>query len=307
MTPAPLPALEVVRPGPLTTVQDLGRPGRAALGVGASGAVDRGALRLANRLLGNPERAAGLELTFGGLEVRARGDLLVALTGARGMLETGPGTRGAAADRAAVLAAYDSAFPLPDGAVLRVLAPTAGLRTYLGVRGGIAVAPVLGSRSTDLLAGIGPARLADGDLLPVGPAPAEPPAAVEVAPVAAPATGDVRLQVVLGPRDDWFSAEAVRRLLTEPYEVSPESNRVGIRLDGPALERARDGELPSEGVVPGAVQVPTGGRPVLFLADAPVTGGYPVVAVVVRADLDRAGQARPGQRLRFRPVPGGPR
>jgi len=294
-------ALEVLEPGPLTTVQDLGRPGHAALGVGRSGAADRGALRLGNRLVGNPEDAAGLEVTLGGLVVRARGDLLVALTGAQGQVGVEPADAAAAASGAG----GNAAFPLPGGAVLRLRAPRAGLRTYLAVRGGVDVVPVLGARATDLLSGLGPPPVAGGQVLPVGAAPGTPPPPVDVAPVATPPTGDVELRVVLGPRDDWFTAEAVRRLLTQAYVVSPESNRVGLRLDGPPLERARGGELPSEGVVPGSVQVPGGGRPVLFLADAPVTGGYPVAAVVVRADVDRAGQVRPGQRLRFRAVRGG--
>ncbi|MBT2886643.1 biotin-dependent carboxyltransferase family protein, partial [Streptomyces sp. McG5] len=136
-------------------------------------------------------------------------------------------------------------------------------------------------------------------VLPAGPAPAAFPC-VDLAPVRTAFGGEPQLRVALGPRDDWFTPEAVRRLLAEPWTVGAASDRVGMRLEGPALERAVGGELPSEGMVPGALQVPPGGRPVLFLADHPVTGGYPVVACVLRADLDLAAQARPGQTLRFR-------
>ena len=284
-------ALEVLEPGPATTVQDLGRPGLAALGVGTSGAVDAPSLRLANRLLANPEGSAGLEVTLGGLTARARGDLLVAVTGAVGELRVD--------DR---VVAPNALVPVDDGRVLRLGRAQAGLRSYLAVRGGLAVEPVLGSRSTDVLAGLGPPQLRAGDVVPVGDPPAAVPL-VDLAPVPAPPGGDLELRVLLGPRDDWFTPAALAAFLSQPYTVSTESNRVGMRLEGPPLERARDGELPSEGVVPGAVQVPAGGSPVVFLADHPLTGGYPVVAVVVSADLPLAGQARPGQRLRFRALP----
>ncbi|WP_151773253.1 biotin-dependent carboxyltransferase family protein [Streptomyces abyssomicinicus] len=276
-------ALEVLATGPLATVQDLGRPGLAAVGVGLSGAADRGSLRLANRLVGNEEGAAGVEVTFGGLSVRARRAVTVAVTGAACPLTTG---------------AMNSVVHLAPGQRLTLGTPVAGLRSYLAVRGGIAVPAVLGSRSRDVLAGLGPAPLAVGDVLPAGPPPAAPPC-VDLAPVAAAPSGEVLLRVRLGPRDDWFTGAAVRELLSAPWTVGAASDRVGMRMDGPALPRAVTGELPSEGMVPGALQVPPGGRPVLFLADHPVTGGYPVIAVVLRDDLDRAAQARPGQALRF--------
>lgn len=279
--------LGVVATGPLTTVQDLGRPGLAALGVGQSGAADADALRLANRLVGNPEGHAGLEVTFGGLEVRGHGGMYVALAGAPCPM---------AVDGRQV-APYGPVW-LPDGATLRLDAPPCGLRSYLAVRGGIEVPPVLGSRATDTLAGLGPAPLAPGDQVPVGmPGAAMP--GVDLATVRRPEHGEVRLRVVLGPRDDWFTSDARRALLSESYEVTAESNRVGMRLAGPALERARDGELSSEGMVCGALQVPPSGQPTLFLADHPVTGGYPVIATVVADDIGPASQARPGQVLRF--------
>ncbi|MDH6226937.1 biotin-dependent carboxyltransferase family protein [Streptomyces sp. MJP52] len=278
-------ALEVLAAGPLATVQDLGRPGLAAVGVGLSGAADRGSLRLANRLVGNEEGAAGVEATFGGLSVRALRAVTVAVTGAVCPLTVG---------------AMNSVVHLAAGQRLTLGTPTAGLRSYLAVRGGIAVPAVLGSRSRDVLAGLGPAPLAAGDVLPAGPAPAAPPC-VDLAPVAAvpPERGEVVLRVRPGPRDDWFAPGAVRELLSAAWTVGAASDRVGMRLDGPVLPRAVEGELPSEGMVPGALQVPPGGRPVLFLADHPVTGGYPVIAVVLRDDLDHAAQARPGSTLRF--------
>lgn len=281
-------ALEVLDPGPLTTVQDLGRPGLASLGVGAAGAADRSSLRLANRLVGNPDGVAGLETTLGGLAVRARGHLTVAATGAP--------CRITVAGRAVAMHAV---VHVPDGAEVRLATPQAGVRTYLALRGGVDVAPVLGSRSTDLLAGLGPEQVTSGAVLPAGELPPDWPL-VDSAPSAPLTSGDVALRLIPGPREDWFSQEALEVLVREPYEVTAESNRIGMRLHGPVLDRVRDGELPSEGMVTGALQVPPSGQPTLFLADHPVTGGYPVIAVIVDADLDLAAQARPGQRLRFR-------
>lgn len=280
--------LEVLAPGPLSTVQDLGRPGLAELGIGTSGAADRRSFKLANRLVGNQPSAAGIEITFGGLTVQAHGTLLLAVTGAACPLTTTPGRGGAP----------NAPFYLRDGDELAFGPPRTGLRTYLAARGGIDVAPVLGSRSTDVLAGIGPEPLSAGEHLGVADEVAEDPSA-DVAAVAEPTAGVVDLSVVPGPRDDWFVPDALTTLAAEPYEVSTESNRIGMRLHGRELVRARTAELPSEGMVPGSLQVPPSGRPTVFLADHPVTGGYPVIAVVVRADVDRAAQARPGQLLRF--------
>lgn len=280
-------ALEIVATGPQATVQDLGRLGLAGLGVGRSGAADAGSLRLANRLLGNPEGAAALEVTLGGLEVRARGGVWIVVTGA---------TSPASVDGRPV--GHAAVTWVPDGSSLRLGPAAAGLRSYVAVRGGIDVAPVLSSRSTDTLAELGPPVPAPGDLLPVGTAPSAPPT-VDVAPVAVPALGEVRLRVLPGPRLDWFVPDALETLLGGSYEVTAESNRVGMRLSGPVLERAREGELKSEGMVPGALQVPPTGQPTLFLADHPVTGGYPVIGVVVGDDVGRAAQAQPGQHVRF--------
>lgn len=285
-------SIEVLDAGPLTTVQDLGRPGLAALGVGQSGAADVAAMRLANRLVGNAERAATLEVTFGGLQLRAHGGAWVSVTGAPCPMSVG----------GREVAPY-SVFWVPDGDVLRLGLPTTGLRSYLAVRGGVEVRPVIDSRSTDTLSAVGPAPLAAGDRLEIGHRQAAL-LSVDVAPVRQPAAGDLRLRVVLGPRDDWFTGDARRALLGEPYEVTAESNRIGMRLGGTPLARSRTEELPSEGMVCGALQVPPSGQPTLFLADHPVTGGYPVIAVVVAADIGLAAQARPGQRLFFTEVKG---
>jgi biotin-dependent carboxylase-like uncharacterized protein len=281
-------ALEVLATGPLTLVQDLGRPGLAALGVGRSGAADRGAFRLGARLLAQDYPAAALEVTFGGLEVRAHGDLTVALTGAEAPVTV--------EDRQV---AYRSPIPLRDGETLRMGAPAVGLRTYLSVRGGVDVPAVLGSRATDTLSGIGPPPVKAGDLLPVGRPPRTFPV-VDHAPAPARTGETLVLHGLAGPRDDWLAEPAA--LTAEAWTVSSRSDRVGIRLEGPALQRhpAREGqELASEGVVRGAIQVPAGGEPVLFLADHPVTGGYPVVAVVREDDVDAVAQAVPGQQVRI--------
>ncbi|WP_198345757.1 biotin-dependent carboxyltransferase family protein [Nocardiopsis gilva] len=285
--------LEVLRTGPLTTVQDSGRIGHASLGIGRSGAADGVSYALANRLLANPPGAAALEVTLGGLAVRTRGAVTVAITGAPGPITVDG--RGAA-----MHAAMNTVLHLPDGAQLRLGTPTRGLRAYVAVRGGIDVPPVLGSRSTDTLAGLGPDLPAPGDVLPVGAPPAEFPV-LDHAPVPAVPGDEIDLRVAPGPRDDWFHPGALEALFGHAFEVTGRSDRVGARLAGPELRRAKHEELPSEGMVPGSLQIPPAGDPVLFLADHPVTGGYPVIAVVVAADLPRAAQARPGTRLRFRP------
>ncbi|HEX8496158.1 MAG TPA: biotin-dependent carboxyltransferase family protein [Actinomycetales bacterium] len=278
--------LTVLQPGPLTTVQDLGRPGRGALGIGRSGACDRASAARANRLLGNDLGAAVLELTLGGLRLRADADLEVVTTGARC-----PG------------APHDAPSLLRAGDTLRLGTPAAGVRTYLAVRGGVEVDPVLGSRSTDLLSGLGPAPLAAGDVLPVGRS-ARPAPGVDVAPRPDPPSGEVVVGVSAGPRRDWFGDDAWGSLTGQAWTVTPQSNRIGVRLDGLALERLREGELASEGMVRGALQVPPSGLPVLFLADHPVTGGYPVIGYVDDRDVDRCAQLATGQRLRLRPARG---
>ena len=282
-------SVTILRPGPLTVLKDEGRPGHAGQGVAPSGAVDRSAYARANALVGNPRGAAVLECTLGGLRVRFDEPATVVLTGTDAVL-TVDGTR----------TGVEEVVTVPAGAQVAVTMPRRGLRSYLAVRGGFAVPPVLGSRSTDQLAGLGPPRPAAGDALPIGPAAASP----SVPPPAVGEPDDGPLEVDLGPRDDWFTAEAVETLLGAEFTVSPASDSVGVRLDGPVLTRARTEELPSEGVVRGSVQVPPDGHPIIFQADHPVTGGYPVIAVLTPAAADRIAQARPGTRLRFVAAPG---
>jgi biotin-dependent carboxylase-like uncharacterized protein len=279
-------ALSVVRAGALTTIQDRGRPGHAHLGVPRSGALDEPAAALVNRLVGNPPEAAVLETTLNGCAVRPRSTVTVAVAGAPCpvTLDGRP-------------VAWGAPVRVPAGSLLDVGAAVSGVRGYVGVSGGIAVEPVLGSRSTDLLSGLGPPPLTDGAVLPLG-TPEVLHARVDVGPQPAP-PAELVLHVTAGPRDDWFTPQAVRTFGSRTYRVSSASNRIGLRTEGPALERALTGELPSEGMVLGAVQVPPDGRPVVFLADHPTTGGYPVIAVVRAADLPAAAQAAPGTPVRF--------
>ncbi|GAA1180065.1 biotin-dependent carboxylase-like uncharacterized protein [Kitasatospora gansuensis] len=280
--------LLVVRPGPLTTVQDLGRRGVAHLGVPRAGALDEPALRAANRLVGNPAGTAGLETTLGGVTLRAVGPQLVAVTG-------GP----AAVRLDGRPVAWGAAVAVPDGSVLDLGPATHGVRGYLAVAGGLTVPPVLGSRSADLLSGLGPAPLTVGQLLPVGPPFASDRA--DLVPLPAP-PAELVLRLQPGPHLDWFAAAARPLLARSRYLVGPASNRIALRTEGPPLPRARADELPSEGMVLGAVQVPPDGRPMVFLADHPTTGGYPVIGVVPAADLPAAAQTRPGTPVRFVPL-----
>ncbi|MFL6160934.1 MAG: biotin-dependent carboxyltransferase family protein [Jatrophihabitantaceae bacterium] len=270
--------IEVISTGPLATVQDLGRPGYQHLGVGRSGAADQRAHRLANRLVGNTESAATIEFTLGGLAIRLLDPATIALTGAR----------------CAGAAGWGVALTLPAGNRLVLGAAGSGLRSYLAVRGGIGIDTVLGSRATDLLSGLGPPVLTTGTRLPVGAEVAGEPSgelAAEPEPVSS------RIPVLPGPRIDWFSDPA--ELFDRTWTVQPDSNRVGIRLAGRPLRRSRPGELPPEPLLPGAIQVPPSGQPIILFRDAPVTGGYPVIGVLPSAELDRVGQLRPGDELRF--------
>ncbi|MBD1321395.1 biotin-dependent carboxyltransferase family protein [Gordonia hankookensis] len=282
----------VVDPGPLSTLQDLGRSGYAHLGVPGSGGADRSSLTLANRLVGNPESTAVIETTLGGLRIRAHGTLVIAVTGARAEVRVDGSPVGNAA-----------AVPLPDGAELTIDTPAWGCRNYVAVRGGFDVPAVLGSRSTDTLSGLGPEPLAADVELPVGRATAPWPA-ISAAPVDNGEPGVVSLETSDGPRRE--HVENAGNLAHGIWAVSPDSNRVGVRLDRPAdsddplvVHRADAPELASEGVPHGGVQVPPSGRPVIFLADHPVTGGYPVIAVLTPSAVDQAAQLVAGQRIRF--------
>lgn len=281
-------AIEILATGPLALLQDAGRPGYGFVGVSRSGAADRRAHTLANRLVGNVGDAATVEVTFGGFRLRAVGHVCVAVTGAVAPLTVD-----------GVVAALSSPLYLAPGDELSLGPPTSGLRNYIGVAGGFDVKPVLGSRSTDTLSGLGPPKLESGAVVAVGGGRVEQ-TVVDVAPVGPPADGPITVAVLPGPRDDWLAD--FTRLLATPWRASQNSNRVGVRLDGEPLRRAdayAESELMSEGVVRGSIQVPASGLPVIFLADHPVTGGYPVVAVVRDADSDRIAQARPGQQVRF--------
>jgi biotin-dependent carboxylase-like uncharacterized protein len=286
--PAAYAHLEVVDTGPLALVQDGGRAGLASMGVSPSGAADRGAFELGARLLGQGPRQAAVECLTGGLALRAHGSVTVALTGARVTLTVD-----------AVPMGYAAPFLVRDGQLLRLARPAEGLRSYVSVRGGIDVEPVLGSRSHDTLSELGPAPLTAGQLLPVGRALGDPP--LDAAPVRSPSGGLVELAVLPGPRWEWLDDPA--SLTTPVWLTAAASDRVGVRLEGPALARSprhRAVEVPSEGVVRGAVQLPANGQPVVFLADHPVTGGYPVVAVLTRRAADQAAQLVPGQPVRLR-------
>ena len=290
-------SLEVVRSGPLSLVQDAGRPGLAAIGVSPSGAFDRTAFARGAMLIGNdPALHAAIEVTLGGLSVRAVGPVTLALTGAE-----------CPATIDGRVAAWGRPFLLDAGELLTLGLPRTQLRSYLSVAGGIDVPPVLGSRSTDLLSGLGPPRVTARMVLPIGSPPMVPEELASAAPQTVPeelvSAASERhegppppptLELLPGPRTDWLAdAEA----LATSWTVSPDSNRVGIRLTGTVLERSPSrvgAELPSEPLVRGAVQLPPSGQPVIFGPDHPTTGGYPVVAVLTEESSDQLAQCRPG-------------
>jgi biotin-dependent carboxylase-like uncharacterized protein len=272
--------IEVVRIGGGATIQDLGRPGYAHLGVGRSGAADRSALRLANRLVGNPAGSAGIEITLGDFSFVAHQAATIALTGAvcPGSLDWG------------------AAVSVGPGTVIELGRPGTGLRSYLAVRGGFDAEPVLGSRSTDELSGLGPPPLRPSTRLVIGHEAQHEVRGESAVPEPRPS----ELGLIAGPRVDWFADDALATLTGSSWTVRSDSNRIGLRLDGPALVRVARGELATEPTLPGALQIPPDGQPILLGPDAPVTGGYPVIAVVRDDDLDATGQLRPGDQVRFR-------
>jgi len=296
-----LSQLTVLDPGVLALVQDRGRPGLAHLGISAAGAMDRAAHNLANRLVGNDPSAATLELLLGGFSATVDSPVWFAVTGAWGALTLdGRPVEPHTATRAAA------------GSVLRIGAATDGLRYYLAVRGGIAVNPVQGSRSRDTLAALGPAPVVAGDILPVGPVPETRIPSVDLVPVGPP-DANVTLSLRPGPRTDWFDEESWRRLFATTWVASARADRTGVCLElpgacapaqasttrTPPLRRTREDELPSEGMVAGAIQVSPGGYPTILTADHPVTGVHPVIAVVTDATLDLLAQLRPGSTVNF--------
>ena len=282
--------LEILQTGPLALVEDLGRAGLSHLGVTRSGAADRRSHALANRLVANPGDRATVEVTMGGFSARVHGSdgdgIAIAVTGA----DTDPSANG-------IPFGSNSIHYVHDGEVISLNPPRSGLRSYLAVRGGIDVEPVLGSRSYDVMSALGPLPLRPGDVLPVGAHTADFPE-LDQAPVAALVDDVLELTVVPGPRDDWFVDPDI--LVRTNWQVTNRSDRVGIRLVGMPLEyRWPDRQLPSEGATRGAIQIPPNGFPVILGPDHPVTGGYPVVGVVTDDDIDRLAQARPGQTVRL--------
>ena len=315
------PALEALSPGPLTLIEDAGRPGRASIGVSRSGAFDRGALQRANRAVGNPSGAAALEILLGPLALRAAAPTVVAVSGAQAPVRIGRGDDEVGDVELPADASRERALALDPGDRIEVGPAADGLRLVLAVRGGITqvrrqdladdeLLEVLGARSRDTLSDLGPDPLQAGDLLLVGPErglDAVPTAVVPAgtAPDGPEGTDEdtIRIPVLIGPRAELLGDDAVDALLGTDWTVRPDSDRVGVRLDGPAMPvPSGAASVPSEPMLPGAVQVPPSGLPVVFGPDHPTTGGYPVIAVVTREGLDRLAQAGPGTRLRLVPV-----
>jgi len=263
------------------------------MGYAPAGALDRAALRTANLLVGNPPDAAGLEIALGGAEFEAAGDLIIAVAGA----DLTPLLDGES------LPPYRAAA-MRAGTRLRFAGARSGLRAYLAIGGGIATPEVLGSRSTDLIPGIGGLEgrlLRVGDRVPVG-APEGIGVGYALASPYPSIPSSIRARVIWGPEDDWFSEEARRAFAESPYRVSQRGDRTGIRFEGEPLRLATARSLASEGAVPGAIQIPPDGQPIVLLADSRGVGGYPKIAVVIEADLDRFAQAAPGTPVRFVPV-----
>lgn len=279
--------LEVLRTGPLALLEDLGRPGLAHIGVTRSGAADRRSHALANRLLANPDDAATIEITLGGFSARLHGGALdITVTGA----DANPTVDG-------IPFGINSVRRCAPGQVISLATPETGLRSYLGVRGGLDVPAALGSRSYDTLSGIGPPPLRAGDTIAVGPPAAEHPV-VDLAPIGPIGSRPLPIRLVPGPRDDWFVDP--NALVGTDWVTSERSDRIGVRLSGPPiLHRWPNRQLPSEGTARGAVQIPPNGQPVILGPDHPVTGGYPVIGVVLDSDTDAIAQLRPGRAVRF--------
>lgn len=290
---APVVGLRVLATAFPVLVQDAGRSGQAAHGISGSGAMDLPSLRRANRRAGNPPDAPALEITLGPTRLCVDAPATLVLDGAVGHAEIESGQARIAVDAS-------RPFALDPGDVLIIQPPVRGMRSYLARRGGFDVARLLGSAATDTLAGIGPEPLGAGSAIGFDDAPALAVDGDPAEPLVLPAAGEtVTLPVMLGPRTDWFPDAAVALLLSQDWDVTAQSSRVGVRLAGNPLVRDDARELPSEGTEHGAIQVPHSGLPVLFLADHPLTGGYPVIATVLPDALPLAGQLAPGVRIRF--------
>lgn len=295
-------SLMILHAGPSALIQDLGRPGHAAVGVTGSGGADRAAAALALRCVGTDPAAAVLEILLGGLVLMTDAPAVVAVTGARAELVV--------VDRSGSrrTAATGEVLMLEAGSTLEIGRSTTGVRSYLAVRGGIEVPLVLGSRSRDTLSGLGPAPVVTGDALQVGDSVVGPWASNWHAGAMGDASVSggraVELGVIPGPRDDLFPAEAWD-VLAQTGHVSGHADRVGVRIDpSTPVPRIARGEIPSEGMVRGAVQIPADGSPVVFGPDHPVTGGYPVIGVLTSRSADAICQLLPGVPVRFRRVSG---
>jgi antagonist of KipI len=284
-------AIRVLRPGLLTTVQDLGRWGSQAIGVPVGGPMDVYAHRLANLLVANDASLATLEATLIGPELEFETDAVVAITGAVFEVQID-----------GVPAPHGASFRIRRGQHLRFGRRRLGARAYIGVAGGVDTPVIAGSRATNVTAAIGGHQgraLVGGDRLPVGQATAGAPVERRVA--GAPATpGRTVLRILSGPQEDWFPAGALERLCRETYRISPRSNRMGYRLEGVSIPRVPDRESITEAVPMGAIQVPSAGEPILLMADRQTAGGYPKIATVISADLCLAGQLAPGDTVDFR-------
>jgi len=281
--------ITVMRTGLQATVQDLGRPHFGHLGVPESGAADPESLLRANRLVGNAPGDAGIEFLLGRFAVRFDDAAVFVLAGAPlgAQLDADPVAFGV---RQYALA----------GQVLSTAAPKAGIRTYLAVSGGIDTPVLLGSRSTDTLSGLGHPPLTDGTVLPVGEGRSIAPDVDYTVPPTVTASGFLDVSIRMGPRDDLFTPEAVSELTSAIWTVTPDVDRIGVRLRGPKLIPSNGSGLATEGLAQGSIQVPSSGAPIVLLANHPPTGGYPVIAVVDRGDVPRIAQARPGTTIRFR-------
>ncbi len=287
-------ALEILEPGPLTTIQDLGRHGYQRLGIPPSGAMDPFALRAANALVMNPPEAAGLEMTLQGPRVLFTEGCAIAITGA----DLGPRLDGRELENWRL-------HLVPPGALLEFTGRRSGARAYLAVSGGIAVEPWLGSRSTYLIASVGGLEgraLRAGDRLPTGSGDFSV-AWPGVPPDRRPRySSEPTIRVVLGPHANRFTREGIDTFLSGSYQITPASNRQGYRLEGPRISHSRGPDLISCGTSLGGVQVPGNGQPILLMADHQTTGGYTMIATVIQADIPLVAQCLPGESLRFRAV-----
>lgn len=289
--------LRVETPGMLTTVQDLGRTGYEHMGVPPSGAMDPGALRLANALVGNPPNSAALEFTVLGSRLKVLdADCAIAFAGTAALHL---GATGAWPARA--LAPWQS-HRLPAGATLTIGPLERGVRGYLAVSGGIAVPPVLGSASTltrARLGGINGRALARGDVLDTGDSRGRSPRRWLASGDAGWFYRDAPVGVVLGPQQDHFAPDEIERFLGATYRLAPQSDRMGLRLEGPAIAHAKGADIITDPIAAGSIQIPGAGQPLIAMNDRQTTGGYPKIATVISADLPRLAQMRPGQPVRF--------